>query len=363
MSNLPEASMPAAALREGVDRIRSLEPSVLSCTLRARDRKLTLQAVTNFGKACTTVGTALEGDWAVTLPFPMLSTIAAAADSDITLKREATRVVVAYGKNRAALNQMIEPPLDLKPLDGDAVDIACSVTSLLNGLKTLALFVSKPNRNILQYICISGRRLIACDGDRLAWMDLDGFGVGEAKVVFGSSTVPVARRMEPSSFKARVTNQRRLELSDELGWVEAPLIAGEYPDLESKIPNILETEMEVIQSDLANALRGVDLFPDGGTTRRMRLDMAPGLLTLSTDHPEYGRVESQVEATFTGEPTSYDMYPHQFTAVFGALNPSDIVRVSWVKSGATGVKRFTLIEPKMDTPDRRFVIHAERIVA
>lgn len=98
------------------------------------------------------------------------------------------------------------------------------------------------------------------------------------------------------------------------------LIEGEFPNYRQVLPRASKHRITVDSTDLAHVLRRIQLLAteDG---RGVRLDLAPGKLTISARHPELGEAQEELDLDYAGETVSIGFnarYLLDCLGVFGA---------------------------------------------
>ena len=145
-------------------------------------------------------------------------------------------------------------------------------------------------------------RMVATDGHRLA-LSVRPLPV-EAPAMSGivpRKAVQEVARIVGSGEEAQIAisdNQFMLRMPNVL--LMARLIEGTFPNYEQVVPRAHPHRVTLSRAALTAALRRVSVLSEE-RTKPVRFLLAPGLLKLTANSPDYGEAEEQMEAQYAGE--------------------------------------------------------------
>jgi len=145
-------------------------------------------------------------------------------------------------------------------------------------------------------------RMVATDGHRLALAvrQLPVAGSAISGIVPRKAVQEVAR-IVGSGEEVQIAisdNQFMLRMPNVL--LMARLIEGTFPNYEQVVPRAHPHRITLSRSALTAALRRVSVLSEE-RTKPVKFLLAPGLLKLTANSPDYGEAEEQMEAQFAGE--------------------------------------------------------------
>lgn len=132
----------------------------------------------------------------------------------------------------------------------------------------------------------------------------------------------------------------------------ARLLAGTFPNYEMILPKGNEHKLQFDCAELLQTVRRVAVMTDE-RSRELRLEFAPGRLTVRAQEDGQGAAEETIEAAYTGEPLTIGInaaYLAEYLAVIGAgairvefKTAKDVVQIKPL--GEAGYNSFNLIMP------------------
>ncbi len=169
-------------------------------------------------------------------------------------------------------------------------------------------------------------RMVATDGHRLGYADRS-FGAEVSKIVSGV----IIPRKGMAELKRLVDEDDADEI--DLGFAANNVVAstpsvklvmrlieGEFPNYRQVLPKSAKHRVTVDAEALAHVLRRVQILAiEGG--RGVRLQIAPGKLTISAKNPELGEAHEEIDLDYAGETVSIGFnarYLLDCIGVFGA---------------------------------------------
>jgi DNA polymerase-3 subunit beta len=163
------------------------------------------------------------------------------------------------------------------------------------------------NGVFVEQIAESGKlRMVATDGHRLAYVDRD-FGAP----LSGLDRGVIIPRKGLAELKRLVDEEDADEV--ELGFegnsalvrkqgvtLVMRLIEGEFPNYRQVVPKEARYELVVAADDLARAVRRVAIL-SSERSRAVKLELANGLLRLSSSNPDLGEAREELDVDYAGE--------------------------------------------------------------
>jgi len=174
-------------------------------------------------------------------------------------------------------------------------------------------------------------RSVAIDGHRLALLDTHEF-IGENK--FLSDGVIVPRKGINELKKIAETypeDEVAISLDDSFMFVNARneyylsirLIAREYPKYQTVIPSKTTNRFRIDRNAILNAVKRVKILSNE-KTNGVKLYIAPGELTISTNHPALGQANETLPITYDGKETEIGFNAKYLIESLSVLNETDV---------------------------------------
>jgi len=247
----------------------------------------------------------VEQPGAVALAADTLVAALKAADCDtVTLATtgKAGRVTltgrgVSYTLNTLDASDFPEPPA----VDGVAFTVAGS--ALANVLGCVKASIAPPdNRYGLSGAHMedaSGKlRLVATDGNRLAWAECEVKGEVKAprRAILPGTAVPLILSACGAADVVVTLADRAAEVRTEDTTIRVRLLEADFPDYRQVLPSSFKRRVLVDRDAIAGALRRVAFVESN-----VRLSVGDSGLTLSTRSIDRGEASAEVDADVTGE--------------------------------------------------------------
>ena len=282
--------------------------------LHAEKSGLTLTATDLEVGVRTTIEAEVAKPGATTVPAKLLAGVVGELNEDsasFALKDDRLRISAGRGNTTLATMEADEFPPGPQPADGEAITLPRE--ELLTAIAQVRPAVSTDEaRAVLTGV------LMRLDGERLTLATTDGHRLVERRVDSVTSTpetaiVPVKALVELGrAFKdetgdvelrfAPARNQAffRCGASE----VSSRLIEGQYPNYDSVIPKNAATVVRVLRAELVRAVRMVGIVSESIGARPVSLLVDASGIRVTSQAPEIGEAEAEVEADMEGEPVS-----------------------------------------------------------
>ncbi len=164
-------------------------------------------------------------------------------------------------------------------------------------------------------------KFVATDGFRLAKMIKDNFKMQsdvEEKIIIPLKTSNLILRLNNNDDSVIDFDENDLKIS--FGDVEiySKLIDDTFPSYENVIPDDNDKILKISKMELSNSLKRALIFADV-ITKRVRLEIANGTITIKADNPEIGSEgEETIECNFVSNTGDEDFDKKPFIIAFNA---------------------------------------------
>ncbi|MGA2410443.1 MAG: DNA polymerase III subunit beta [Candidatus Binataceae bacterium] len=147
-------------------------------------------------------------------------------------------------------------------------------------------------------------RMVATDGHRLAMVDrtVSGFSMQGGAIIPRKGLAELRKLLDQAADDVDVD----LSLDGQLAWlkrgpteVSMRLVEGEFPDYRGVIPNESRYHVNVPRNDLLSAIKRVAIFSNE-RYHGVKLNLAGGVLTVSSTSPEMGEASETIDIDFGG---------------------------------------------------------------
>ena len=161
-------------------------------------------------------------------------------------------------------------------------------------------------------------RSVAIDGHRLALLDgviIPRKGINELKKI--ADTYPeddVSISLDDSFMFVNARNEYYLSIR---------LIAREYPKYQTVIPSKTTNRFHIDRNAILNAVKRVKILSNE-KTNGIKLNIAPGLLTISTNHPALGQANETLPIVYEGKATEIGFNAKYLIESLSVLNETDV---------------------------------------
>ncbi len=176
-----------------------------------------------------------------------------------------------------------------------------------------------------------GLRFVATDSYRLALRDLPNasmLGPGQEVLVPSRALDELGRLLEADKELTMRLGEREVtfEVKDEdrSTHVTCRLIAGEFPSYEPLIPDSHDNRLEISQSALLDATRRLRLLARDANVP-VRMELRDDSIELTVIVQDVGSASEEVDATYSGEPTTVAFNPDYLIAGLEAAVSDTVV--------------------------------------
>ncbi len=152
-------------------------------------------------------------------------------------------------------------------------------------------------------------RMVATDGHRLAYIDRtidDQAGAIKNSVIIPRKALAELKRLvdEDDADELELCFDGNSGLVKKGGvMLVMRLIEGEFPNYRQVLPKETTHRIVLPAEELSHSIRRVALL-SSERSRAIRLDLSPGSLTASSNNPDLGEAQEELDITYEGEPFS-----------------------------------------------------------
>ena len=174
-------------------------------------------------------------------------------------------------------------------------------------------------------------RSVAIDGHRLALLDTHEF-IGDNKFLVDGVIIPRKGINELKKIADTYPEDDvSISLDDSFMFVNARneyylsirLIAREYPKYQTVIPSKTTNRFHIDRNAILNAVKRVKILSNE-KTNGIKLNIAPGLLTISTTHPALGQANETLPIVYEGKATEIGFNAKYLIESLSVLNETDV---------------------------------------
>ena len=174
-------------------------------------------------------------------------------------------------------------------------------------------------------------RAVAIDGHRLALLDTHEF-IGENKFLVDGVIVPRKGISELKKVaEAYPEEDITISLDESFMFVNARnsyflsirLIAREYPKYQTVIPSKTTNRFHIDRNAVLNAVKRVKILSNE-KTNGIKINIAPGALTISTNHPSLGQANEVLPINYDGKATEIGFNAKYLIDNLSVLNETDV---------------------------------------
>ena len=174
-------------------------------------------------------------------------------------------------------------------------------------------------------------RSVAIDGHRLALLDTHEF-IGENKFLVDGVIIPRKGISELKKISDTYPEEDvAISLDDSFMFVNARneyylsirLIAREYPKYQTVIPSKTTHKVDIDRNAILNAVKRIKILSNE-KTNGIKLNIAPGTLTISTNHPALGQANETLAISYEGKATEIGFNAKYLIDSLSVFNETDI---------------------------------------
>jgi DNA polymerase-3 subunit beta len=174
-------------------------------------------------------------------------------------------------------------------------------------------------------------RSVAIDGHRLALLDTHEF-IGENKFLVDGVIIPRKGISELKKISDTYPEEDvAISLDDSFMFVNARneyylsirLIAREYPKYQTVIPSKTTHKFYIDRNAILNAVKRIKILSNE-KTNGIKLNIAPGTLTISTNHPALGQANETLAISYEGKATEIGFNAKYLIDSLSVFNETDI---------------------------------------
>jgi DNA polymerase III subunit beta len=271
---------------------------------------------------------------ATTVPAKLLAGVVGELNDDsasFALMDDRLRISAGRSNTTLATTAADEFPQGPQPADGEAIRLPRE--ELLSAIGQVKPAVSTDEaRTVLTGV------LMRLDGERLTLATTDGHRLVERRVVGVKSTpetaiVPVKALVELSRAFKDETGDIEMQFAPARNQVffrcgasevSSRLIDGQYLNYEQAIPTNAASVVRVTRAELVRAVRIVGVVAESIGARPVSLLVEASGIRVTSQAPEIGEAEAEVEADLEGEPVSIALNSR---FLLDALSAFDVDRV------------------------------------
>jgi DNA polymerase-3 subunit beta len=253
---------------------------------------------------------AIEAPGRLCIPARKLFEIVKELDGDVTIASEdAQWLTVSAGKSAFKLACLAPEEFPSWPELASARDLSVDAPVLLQMIeKTLYSAGESDTRytlnGLLFHLHGGDLTVVGTDGHRLAIITRaipSDAGAEELKVIVPRKTASELRKFLGGDGEVRVLVGPN-HILFRIGEVEflARLIEGSYPNYQQVIPATNDRKMTVAKEAFVKGLRRVSVI-SRDRSNAVKVDIAPGVLTLTASNPDLGEASDEVTAEYEGE--------------------------------------------------------------
>jgi DNA polymerase III subunit beta len=278
--------------------------------LRAEESSLVITATDLEIGVRTSIGADVAEAGATTVPAKLLAGVVGELHEDtvsFALKDDRLRISAGRSNTTLATAAADEFPPGPHPADGEAIRLPRE--ELLTAIGQVRPAASSDEaRPVLTGV------LMRLDGERLTLVTTDGHRLVESRLE--GVTSPEETAIVPVKALAELSRAFKDEVGDvELRFaparnqvffrcgsseVTSRLIEGQYPNYDAAIPKQASTVVRALRPELVRAVRMVGVVSESGGARAVSLLVGASGIRLTSQAPEVGEAETEVEADLEG---------------------------------------------------------------
>lgn len=262
--------------------------------------------------------------------------VKALPESEVTLKQAPNQYVeITCGKVKYRLVGLAAESFPALPTFDDVSFFTLEPKSFRQMIdKTLyAVSTDETRYNLTGVYCETmqsppGLRMVATDGHRLAIVERatdEAPAMAEGVIIPRKGMQELRKLLDDGDLPGRlgfVENSAVFEKGDVS--LTMRLVDGRFPDYQQVIPQSHTRDLKVSRQALHQALRRTSILaPD--KAQGVRLDLQPGLLSLTANNPDLGEAREEIEVDYSGEPLKIGFNFRYLMDVLGTLQDDEVL--------------------------------------
>ena len=356
---------PLAQVIGAVER-RQTSPVLGNVLVEAGEQGVTLTASDSEIELRASSAIAVERTGSTTIPARKLFEICRhlPEQSRIEVEQDGEKVKLKAGRSRFTLATLPAEQFPVAVALDDARRIVLPAASLLRCMKSTAFSMAMQDvrfylNGMLLEITEDGLCTVATDGHRLAWsrVELDGVSGEPVRAIVPRKSVgELQRLLGGAEDNADVTIEltaQQLQASIDGTRLTTRLIDGRFPDYNRVIPVDGDKELLIDGRTLRQALTRASVLSNE-KYRGIRLALAEGVLTISSNNPDQEEAVDELEVDYAGAATEIGFNVTYLLEVLGAIETENARIV--LKDGNSSA----LVTPESGD-DSRYVVMPMRL--
>lgn len=334
----------ANVLREAINKMLSVvdkknsRPILTNCLIKSQGQKLELIATDLEVSAKILLNAKIEGEGSFCINSKNIADILRELpNEDVTLSVDNNNLLNLTCKNISysllVINTEEFPQLSFQNQSTEFRLKTKQLSHIIN--KTSHAISTDETRLYLNGIFLqltdSKLRSVAIDGHRLALLDTNEF-IGDNKFLVDGVIIP---RKGISELKKIADTYPEddvsISLDDSFMFVNARneyylsirLIAREYPKYQTVIPAKTVNRFHIDRNAILNAVKRIKILSNE-KTNGIKLNIAPGELTISTNHPALGHATEKLAINYEGKATEIGFNAKYLIESLSVLNETDV---------------------------------------
>lgn len=169
-------------------------------------------------------------------------------------------------------------------------------------------------------------RMVTTDGHRLSLIEADAIGDLKMDVLIPKKTLAEVARLCAETDEAIEVAHTDKQVHFRLGkrLLSSRLLEGEFPNYELILPKGNDIKLLIPLARISAAVRRIALMSDE-RSHTIRLDVAPGKLTVVAPPSEFGDADEIIPIEFEGAPLSFAVNAEYFMDFFAVAHEGDVL--------------------------------------
>lgn len=282
-------------------------PILSNLLLEAKPEGLSISATDLEVGIKATLPAQVQVEGSITLAAKQLSEIVGKLPNDeVRLTVEGTRAALTCLKSRFVLpgTEASDFP-DLPRIDSEIAPVSLDSNRLLKGIKQTTFAAAKDDKSVISGISFSIQdgelEIAATDGYRLAIKKYPVEGSNLKSIIPARAMNEVARMLSSSESVSLSMAQNQILFDFGDRYLTSRLIDGQYPNYHQIVPQSFANEALVDRASLLSSVERVSIMASEREAKVIRLQFAPGQLTLKANAADLGESDEQIDIDYGGE--------------------------------------------------------------